>query len=248
MIKILIATPCKSGFVSINYMMSLIHSLRILNESGIQAALHFDYGKSNIDMPRSIAASYMLACGDFTHLMFIDDDMAWQPELIALLVGLNLDVVGVPYRQKNSEVTYMMRCAEVFDQSTDNPALINIHDIGTGLLLIRKNVLEELRDKVEWVVDHITQNKVGMFFRHQVVQDLMTNPNGEKSYMGEDLYFCRLAREAGFRIWAYIDAETAHTGVISFKGNYADIAESVTAGKFRDSAQKAPLRLMGAIG
>ena len=58
--KVLLATLNKTGFVSINYMMSLMNSMRALAEKKIEFSLYFDVGKSGVDLPRSQAASYLL--------------------------------------------------------------------------------------------------------------------------------------------------------------------------------------------
>jgi len=244
MTSVLLATPCKSGYVTVNYMMSLFGTLRNLQESGIKSQTFLDVGKAGIDLPRSMAASYLLN-SEHTHLMFLDDDMAWQPELVTRLLSLDLDIVGVPYRQKSPEIMYNMRVADKLVKAEGHPSLLEFEDIATGLLLIKKSVFEAMRDKVEWVVDHSTQLKVGMYFRHQVVDDPLANAGG-KSYMSEDLYFCRLARESGFKIIAYVDAETAHTGTLTYKGNYKNIAGALMETNLDDPLPKSPIRLMGA--
>jgi len=181
-------------------------------------------------------------------LLFLDDDMAWQPEAIIRMVEFNLDVVGIPYRQKNPEIQFNMRIADnKYQQSVNNPALFKVHDIATGLMLIKRTVFEVLRDKVDYVVDHHTGMNVGMFFRHNVVQDEIARPDGGHSYMSEDFFFCRRARESGFEIWAYVDAETGHTGTVTFKGNYADVVKCCAGIDCRDSIEKKPLQLGGAL-
>lgn len=244
--SVLICTPTKSGFVHVNYLLSLMHSIQVILSKGMHFSLFFDVGKSGIDIPRSQAATYFLN-SNHTHLMFVDDDMAWQPEIIARMVELDCDIVGVPYRQKDHEVIYNMRSAKDIEQSTENPSLLNVHDIATGLLLIKKCVFEKLKDTVDVVIDNKTKENIYMFFRHEVVSDPIAAPDGGMSYMSEDLYFCRMARQNGFQVWAYIDAETAHTGITSFRGNYADVLEGITKEKFRDTTPKQQLRLTGAI-
>lgn len=229
-------------------MLSLMGTMRDMVDKKIDFNLFFDVGKSGVDLPRSQAASYLLE-SDNTHLMFFDDDMAWQPELVSRLLSFNLDIVGVPYRQKVMQRGYNMRVEEQkgFERMDGEPSLFGVHDLATGLLLIKREVFEALSDKVDWIKGNESANKIGMFFRHRVVDDKIANPDGEKAYMSEDFSFCKLARENGFKIWAYIDAQTAHVGNISFVGNYVDVAESLGHGNCRDVVPKSPLRLMGAI-
>lgn len=245
--SVLIVTISKNGCVTTDYLTSLIGSLNVLREKGIASSLYFDIGKSGIDVPRSLAATILLETVH-THLMFIDDDMAWQPETIARMIELDLDIVGVPYRRKDTEISYAMRTEDGYQQDLQHPSVLDVHDIGTGLLLIKKEVFERLKDKTDSIFEYANKRTVWMFFRHQIVQDKIANPGGEMSYMSEDLFFCRLARENGFQIHAYVDAETAHTGSISFVGNYGKVVETITGESFRDSTPKAPLRLMGVVG
>ena len=41
-------------------------------------------------------------------------------------------------------------------------------------------------------------------------------------WKGEDLSFCELAREEGFRIYANLDSETTHHGSYGWKGRFGD--------------------------
>lgn len=213
-------------------MISLVQNVQVLSQKDIKVNFGLEIGKPGIDMPRSMAATMFMKSTN-THMMFVDDDLAFPPDLIAKLIECDLDIVAVPYRRKQPDSIYVMRMFGEMEQKTDNPALIQVHDIGTGLMLIKREVFEALGDKVEWVNEYGHSGQVGMFFRHQVV-DLLPDEGNGKCYMSEDLYFCRLARESGFKIWAYVDAPTAHFGNIGFGGNYADVLEEMLPGeKFR---------------
>lgn len=234
--SLLVSTPCKTGFVSINYTVSLLQNLQGLANRNVTVTFDLEVGKAGIDMPRSMAATRFLK-SDMTHLMFIDDDMAFPPDLITKLMDCDVDIVAVPYRKKMNDPLYNFRFFGEVVQSKENPALIEVYDIATGLMLVKHHVFEKLKDHVEWVLEYGQDDKVGMFFRHQVVEYEHAEGAGEKggkAYMSEDLHFCRLAREAGFKIWAYVDAPTIHYGTMGFGGNYADVLEQVMPNeKFR---------------
>ena len=41
-------------------------------------------------------------------------------------------------------------------------------------------------------------------------------------WLGEDVKFCDLAREAGFKFHAVVDGETTHHGTFGYKGKLVD--------------------------
>ena len=79
-----------------------------------------------------------------THLMFVDADVGFDAESIYKLIAHNKDVVGGIYPKKTFEPDY------VFNPTTDakrDGDLIEVDDIGTGFLLIKREVIQTMFDK-----------------------------------------------------------------------------------------------------
>jgi len=235
---LMICTPCHSGMVDLNYHISLTLAGAYLSRNGVEYMLDYNVGM-NIDWARSKMATAFLQ-SDCTHLLFIDDDMAFAADLPFRLLCENVDIVAVPYRRKQRDVKYNIRHGVRVKTIPGRPYMIGVESIATGMMLIRRNVLERLEPKVpEFLYDH-EGTKGRLFFRHQLVDDEMV---GGVSYMGEDYYFCKIAKEAGFDIWAYCDEEIAHIGKYAFDGKYSDEAEK-DGGLCHDDRPKLPIRLM----
>lgn len=67
-----------------------------------------------------------------------------------------------------------------------------VNAVGTGCFLIRSRVWEAIP---------------GPWFRHVTSNDELLSPEGGT---GEDIYFCKLARKHGFRVWTHGTALAGH--------------------------------------
>lgn len=239
--NIYISTPCYTGKVDINYHTSMLMTMKFLGESRINHM--FNYAVSmGIDAARSKHATDFLRT-KCTHMMMIDDDMAWAPDLVFRLLIEDVDIVGVPYRRKMvNPVRFTTRHRTDLEYKEDKPYMIKVEGVGTGLTLVRREVFEKLLPETP----AIQYNKDGplthMFFRHDFVDD---HHISGKTYMSEDYNFCRLAREKGFDVWAYVDEEAAHMGAVAYRGSYADYLEQSEGKKFKYPRQKSGVRLVG---
>ena len=238
---VLICTPCHSGKVDLHYHISLALAGGYLAQHGVDYTLDYNMGMS-IDVARSqMASTFLQKMPECTHLLFIDDDMAFSADLPYRLLQENVDVVAVPYRRKHKSVRFNIRHGVRVKTIQGRPYMIGVESIATGMMLIRRNVFEKLAP----VTPRYRYNDSGdggwLFFRHQLVDDEMV---GGITYMGEDYWFCKQAREAGFDIWAYVDEDLAHIGNYAFRANYREFAEKDTKDSFAYPGEKKPIRIL----
>lgn len=237
---VLICTPCHSGKVDLNYHISMALATTYLSQHGVNYTLDYNVGMS-IDVARSQMATTFLKNDQYTHLLFIDDDMAFAADLPYRLLIENVDIVAVPYRRKIRDVKYNIRHGVMVKTIPGRPYMASVESIATGLMMVRKNVFKKLETKVAEFLYNNDGEKGRLFFRHQIVEDEMV---GGTAYMGEDYYFCKIARENGFDVWAYVDENVAHIGTYAFDGNYRDAAERGTNDKFNYDKPKLLMRLL----
>ena len=90
---------------------------------------------------------------------------------------------------------------------------------GTGYMLIKREVFEGLKDKVPTytsdmyaAIDTAREKKI----IHQFF-DTSIDPDDNK-LLSEDYHFCKIARKAGFTIWAAPWASLVHNGAYPFSG------------------------------
>jgi hypothetical protein len=97
---------------------------------------------------------------------------------------------------------------------------IEIANGGTGFMLIKREVLEKLKDVVPTynsdmytIIDTERKpRKIYQFFDTSIDKD-----SGNR-LLSEDYHFCKLARDNGFKVWAAPWAQLSHTGSYTFSG------------------------------
>jgi GT2 family glycosyltransferase len=124
---------------------------------------------------------------DTDYLLFVDSDMVFSPQGINDLLKHKKDIIGGLYFHRNAphlplaghrtETGGTKFISEIPDE------VFEVDSIGTGFLLISRNVMDEMK---------IEAGKDKPF-------DLRRLPNGTE--LGEDMAFCLRAKEKGFSIW-----------------------------------------------
>lgn len=241
--SIYISTPCHSGKVDINYHASMMMTMKFLGENRIQHMMNYAVS-TGIDAARSRHATEFLNT-PCTHIMFIDDDMAWAPDLILRMAQFDVDIIGVPYRKKTvTPIKFTVTHKEKPDSLLLVPSVIEVDGIATGMMLIKREIFEKLLPLVP-AIQYVKDGPIiNMFFHHEFVEEPIT---GIKTYMSEDFNFCRMARENGFKVWAYTDEEVVHMGNVAYRGDYATWMENNGKKVGRYDIPKMSLRLLGDV-
>ncbi len=128
----------------------------------------------------------------FSHLLFIDDDMVFDEDVLDRLLSHKKEIVGVVYHSRRLEktTTLVLENGKVLHSDDIPKGMIKCSHVGTGIMLIDLKVVEKIAEP--W-----------FYFS--------TNPNGSTN-IGEDAWFCSQARKAGFTIWCDPSIKVGHLG------------------------------------
>lgn len=237
---ILICTPCHSGKVDVNYSVSLALAGGHLSKNGVNYTLDYNVGMT-VDGARSEMATRFWKGKEYTHMLFIDDDMAFSADLPYRMLIENVGLVAVPYRRKQRVPKYNIRHPLRVKYMPDRPYMMAVENIATGMMMIRRDLIEKLAPTTPDYLYNDQGEGGKLFFRHDLVDDEMV---GGVAYMGEDYFFCKKAREAGFDVWAYVDENVAHIGNYAYDGAYSDFCERDTGKKYSTDRPKLPMRML----
>lgn len=102
--KLVILTPCYGASCYVGFVDCLFHTIRICEQMGIPTAYEFCKNDSLVSRARNnLIAKAMAHPAHFTHFLFIDNDITWDPnDVLKLLVADKL-LVGGAYPLKNYE-------------------------------------------------------------------------------------------------------------------------------------------------
>ena len=243
MSNVLIATPCYGKMVGEGYLHSVMGTIDLLRSKGHKARVHTVGNESLITRARNNQVAFFLS-KPFDYLMFIDADITWRPLALLDLLESGHDVCGIPYPTKNRDWKKALAFAKKKIESGENVSpdelknsslrfTVNktsssddtkegwteVDDLGTGFLLIKKNVLEKMRDHYRETLNYKNdvagylsmapeENCVGVF-------ETMIDPSSRR-YLSEDYAFCKRWKDMDGKIYACTKYKLGHTGTAEF--------------------------------
>lgn len=99
-VRLYILTPCFGGICHINYLTSLIQTISLFKDLNIELKIEFCKNDSLISRARNNLIARAMNDPECTHMLFIDNDITWQPiDIIKLLIS-EKDLIGGIYPLK----------------------------------------------------------------------------------------------------------------------------------------------------
>ena len=238
--KVYIATPCYDS-MRVETCVSLIDTFSTLGKHGIECKFK-SVKTSLVTHGRNLLTAGFLDSG-FDYMLFVDADVEFKPEAIMRMLVPKKDIICTPYRVKNEPT--VSEYAVKFKDSKDIKILpwdiVEIEEGPAGCMLIHRRVFEGLmksRPDLKIKFNAATRMKMN----DEIGADTLLS-NGERrdaialymynfwdmtfnldsgEWKGEDLSFCSLARQEGFKIYANLDSGTTHHGSYGWKGRFGD--------------------------
>ena len=238
--KIFIATPMYGGMCVGGYTVGLLNCVQEFMRNGIQMYYAHMMNESLITRARNTLAHDFLDT-DATHLMFIDADISFNPADIVRMVNADKDIIcglypkkeinwktvakavndGVDYTElPNYTGSFVVNLVGDVTQATgDVNEPMEIDNGGTGFMLIKRNVFETLKPTVPTYTNDmiliVDKNPV-----KKIIHEFFATSIDEVSnrLLSEDYHFCKIARQAGFKVYAAPWANLTHSGTYNFSG------------------------------
>lgn len=241
MIKLFVATPMYGGMCTGFYTQSILQLQNLAQNSNITMATSFMFNESLIQRARNALAHNFLST-DFTHMMFIDADISFNPADVLSMLMADKDVIcgiypkkeinwymvsraaqaGVPYDTlklySGSHVVNLMENASQAEFRRDQPA--QILNGGTGFMLIKRKVFEDLMPHVPTYVNNTLDLSGKLPLSARIHEFFSTHIEEETGVLlSEDYEFCRKWRSIGGTIWTAPWVKLAHVGTYIFDGS-----------------------------
>ena len=204
--SVFFATPAYGGTIFCDYALSLIRTLTTLEGNH---TIHFVKGDSLITRARNNCVAKFLA-SEATHLLFIDADIAFEPEHVAMLLQAEKEIVCGLYPKKQAALEWVCNAldsGEVIEEGT----LREVKYAGTGFMCISRSAIEKVIAANPALAYRADPDEGG----HDCA-DIFGDPviNGRK--LSEDWFFCHLWRELGGQIWVDRRVHLKHVGQIIY--------------------------------
>ena len=241
-IHIFICTPMYGGQCHGAYTQSLLGLNQVFTD-GTKISYGFMFNESLIQRGRNALVQHARKT-DFTHLMFIDSDIRFNPHDLKRMVEADVDVIGGIYPKKEINwetaiaahqrgipldqlkhytgafVVNLVGYAPSMTVPIDKPA--EVANLGTGFMLIKRHVFDKL-EKKKLVQKY--RNDVGDLNKNvgygEEITEFFSCPieEGTRRLLSEDYAFCQLVRKAGMKVWCAPWVKLAHVGSYIFEGH-----------------------------
>lgn len=154
----------------------------------------------------------IIGAQDADYILWLDSDMRFPRDAFYRLLKHKKDVVGINYAKRGipsgfvaiKEVGFPGKICETREDST---GLEEVEAVGFGCVLMKTDILQKLPPPMETP-----------WFQHQYL--------GQGQWMGEDVFFCKLLREAGATIYVDHDLsrDSGHTGQFTYECRHAEMS------------------------
>lgn len=166
--KLFIATPMYGGLNHGLYMKSCIDLIGLLNHFGVEHRFSFLFNESLITRARNYLVDEFLRDEKFTHMLFLDADIGFDPKDVLTLLALDKDISGGPYPKKsinwNNVKAAIVKNPNIEAKELEtlvgeyvfNPAPgttqfnafepLESLEIGTGFMMVKREVFDKFRE------------------------------------------------------------------------------------------------------
>jgi len=99
--KLYILTPCYGGQCYVNYMTCLINTITLFRQLGFPLQVEFCKNDSLVSRARNNLVARAMFDKKMTHIIFIDNDISWEPASILKLLVSDKHIIGGAYPIKH---------------------------------------------------------------------------------------------------------------------------------------------------
>jgi len=220
--SVMIAMPCYDS-VKVSTMISIIKLVQQLAKSGVAVGIN-TMKSPLIHQARNYLTSVFLN-SDFTHLLFVDSDVEFEPEAVLRMLVAKKDVICTPYRVKSQDVDQKTYTVEI-KKATRMEAgdIMEITAGPTGIMLIHRDVFKKIIEKFpDLKIKNSVFPKPGD--DHKYYYNFFDFKFEDGYSSGEDVSFCKLVEKVGFKLYANTASFTKHHGSYAWGGRFKDALE-----------------------
>jgi hypothetical protein len=235
--SLMIATPMYGGMCTGHYVAGLLGTLNKMRQVGVPVYWAQMMNESLITRARNELARLFLEKG-MDYLMFIDADIGFDGQAVATLMAADKDICVGIYPKKEVDWKKVSEAAKqgkenladyggafVFNMvgqraETNQDGCIEIRHGGTGFMLIKRKVFEDLMPHVPtYRTSSFKDPETGEYAKPLTHEFFATSIDDTGALLSEDYHFCEIWRKLGGSIWANPFVKLDHVGTYVFGGD-----------------------------
>ncbi len=168
-----------------------------------------------------------------SHILFIDADMGFPPELVSDMVLFDEAVIGTVYPQRKMPLSWAGSGSgtPLTERRGD---FMRVEGVGFGCTLIRRDAITKMIEKFPELIDtRLALHPAGETLRgagtNRLLRLFEKMDVPDRGLISEDLSFCIRWGQCGGSVWANIGHRMSHVGPFDYSGRYLDVIEAQAA-------------------
>lgn len=205
--RVMIATPAGDGKVEVDYVFSLVETVKLGIQKDIQVIPMWIKNESLLQSARNDLFKFAIDM-DADDMVFIDADECWNPEKFFSILEHDVDCVGFSARKKSFHEEYVIKSDKT--EFVVNDGLIEVLGIGTGFMRLSKKAYRHLWDNSEPYNTPRGEQR----YICQLAIDTQT-----KTLISEDIFICNKLIQGGFKVYLDVTHTCDHFGSAKYSGD-----------------------------
>lgn len=230
--KVFIACPSFGYQINSQTTASLVVLTKELAERGIFGGFSALSFPDIVDL-RNVFLTTFYDALDATHMLFVDADMQFEPELVGDMLLADKPLIGALYPKKRLPLAWVG--SALTPEAEPKDGLLELEGLGCGVMLIRRDCITDMIEagKVDIQTDLGGSSLRGLLEQHGITRlihgfdRIVTDDN---RHLSEDLSFCHRHRASGGKVYAAINHAVTHLGTMPFTAKYSDMLRMKEAG------------------
>ncbi len=219
--KVFIAIPIMRD-PDVHFFHCAMHLQEEMLLKGVHGQIKDHVGDSAVARARNTLTREFLE-SDCSHILFIDSDFVFSVDQIKRLMDHDEPIVGGLYCKKQQGLPPQLVLNATFKPCERRPdGLMEVRYIGTGFLRVAREVFEKMievyGDEISYPTDWDNTIIEWDFWRMGVYK----YPDGTKRYLTEDWFFCQMALDLGYKVFADMAVLLKHSGNALYPLDYQE--------------------------
>lgn len=242
-IHLFVATPMYGGLANLRYMESCMTLMNHCRQENINISFAFMGNESLITRARN-ALTHEFLKTPCTHLFFIDADIGFRSIDAIRMVRADVDIIAGVYPKKDINWPAIAQAVKDGVEPKDLPKyggdfVVNVDHMppeglrvpteqpfpvanaGTGMMLIKRKVFEDLKDHVPKYINNMTTQNMGLLHQEMIHEFFATSIDPTHNVLlSEDYHFCQIWKRQGGLVHIAPWADLTHNGTYEFAGHF----------------------------
>ncbi len=230
---ILICVPAMGQQMCAATALSLFTTAQYLASKNIPCSMTW-YAAADIEDIRNLfVTAWYDGHPEYSHLLFVDADMGWEPGLINDYIRFDKPLVGCLYARRSMKPSIVGTAPEGHTIDDVKHGFIPATGMGAGLMMFSREVITTMLEKFPELIDKVpgyaADNTPGLNLTRMLrVFDKIRTPDLKLS---EDMAFCWRWQQCGGELWANVRHSISHIGPFDYHMRYEGVLAAKAAAK-----------------